>query len=130
LVFENNAWDKWRIDHCNGRTSHVSKWISDKAIIIFAEECDKLITKKFIREILKEAKNAVKDEFRKQFLYQFNRKAEELAKKHAEEEVEKFMKGFKLSMDSEMEKIANAAMSGSVSETQLAIMETEIDKNV
>jgi soluble cytochrome b562 len=126
-----SSWGEWKIDHCNGRQSEISEWMSHRAKKIFRDELEKTITKKFVKDVIKEtkAKAAIQKEFKEQFLYQFKRHVVELAKKHAEEEAKKYMEGFRLSLASQIDEIAQAAMSGNVSETQIAIMEAEVEDN-
>lgn len=129
--FENRgSWGTWSIDHCNGRNSLISDWISSRAKQEFSNECEKIITKKFVGELIKSAKNVIGNEFKQQFVCAFKKRVKELAKKHAEEEAATYMEGFKTSMTAEMDAIANAAMEGNISETQLAIMETEIEGKI
>jgi hypothetical protein len=127
--FENASWDRWRVDHCNGRQSEISGWLSNRAKKLFKEECEKVITKKFVRDMVKQAKNSIHREFKEQFLRELEYRVKELARKHAEEQSTTFMEGFKLSLESDIEAVALAAMEGRESKMQMAILETEVEES-
>lgn len=127
LGFENDSWGKWRVDHCNGRQSEISRWISEKAKKEMAAACDKIITKSVVREIIQSAKPVIEAEFREQFNRQLRLYVKEMAERHLKEEVQKCMDGLLGAMRSDLNSIAESAMSGHESLTQMAILESELE---
>jgi len=128
LGFRNSGrYDRWEIDHCNGRTSDISNWISHRAKKIFVEECDKILTKKFIAELVKEAKNGIRKDLKERFIREVNNNVITKIQQLAQEESNKIVESMKLSIASGLDDIAAAAMEGKESSMQLAILETECE---
>ena len=131
--FRDRWQGEWEVDHCNSRTSDVSRWINNEAEKEFKKQCDRIITKKFIREMLSpEFKQAVRKDFKERFLRNFEWKLKELVEEKATEEAKKITDLFDMkSIATEMEAIAQEAMGGGeLTATQEAIMERGIEDDL
>lgn len=125
--FENGSWDRWRVDHCNGRHSELSGWLSDKAKRLFREECEKVVTKKFIHDLVKKGKGAIQKDFEDYFMRELRSQVQCIAKSRAQEEAAEIMNIKMKSLKAEIDAIAQCAIAGEESETQMAILETEVN---
>jgi 2C-methyl-D-erythritol 2,4-cyclodiphosphate synthase len=77
--FENNWHNNgWEVDHCNGRASYLTEFMSNKVKSMFAEEFDKLLQPE-IEKMIKPLKAALVKEFKEVFNYQVKSQMRESA---------------------------------------------------
>lgn len=89
IIGFDNRWsdNKWEVDHCNGRTSLLTEYMSGKVQQMFREEFDKLLQSE-AEELLKTAKKA----FITEYATLFQREVKEIARKEARVKAEAFVK--------------------------------------
>jgi hypothetical protein len=85
--FEDRWNNKWEVDHCNGRSSLLTEYMSEKVKAMFREEFDKLLQSE-AEEMLKTAKKA----FVAEYASIFQREVKEIAYKEARSKAEAFVK--------------------------------------
>jgi len=68
--FENRWNQTWEVDHCNGRSSIMSQYISGKVQQMMTDEINKVISPEDIAAIVKMAKKGLLKEFQEQFYRQ------------------------------------------------------------
>ena len=66
IVGFDNRWDKWEIDHCNGRQSALTEFMSQKVKTMFHEEFDKLLQPE-IAKMVEPLKRQLAAEFKETF---------------------------------------------------------------
>lgn len=86
IVGFNNSWDKWEVDHCNGRSSVLTEYMSVKVQQMFRAEFEKMLQPE-IEDILKPVKKAFLDEFKNAF----KREAQGLIYSETREQAKKFI---------------------------------------
>lgn len=65
--FDNRWSDRgWEVDHCNGRMSHLTEYMSSKVKSMFSEEFDKMLQPE-IEKMLEPTKKALVKEFKEMF---------------------------------------------------------------
>lgn len=71
VVGFDNRWgtNGWEVDHCNGRNSHLTEYISHKVKSMFTEEFDKMLQPE-IEAVLKPVKKEMVREFKDYFTYE------------------------------------------------------------
>jgi hypothetical protein len=88
-------WNKWEVDHCNGRNSCIGGFIGAHAQTIATQEAQKIITSKFIKKVIKEAEEAVRKDWAERYRDELRehvwKKLRERVVKDAEEIVNKLM---------------------------------------
>lgn len=67
IVGFNHSWDKWEVDHCNGRSSVLTEYMSSKVQQMFRAEFEKMLQPE-IEKILKPVKKDILDEFKHAFV--------------------------------------------------------------
>jgi hypothetical protein len=104
LGFDNRyGGDDWSIDHCNGRSSTVGDLISGEAHKAAQEATSKIITKKLIREIIKDRRPAILEDFKDRFIRSLDSAmyaaGEKAAKEYAEKLADKTLETIDLEFD-------------------------------
>lgn len=69
--FDNHWGHGWEVDHCNGRNSMISQYISSKVQQMITAEIDKIITPADIQVMIKDTKKAVLKEVQRNFEHHF-----------------------------------------------------------
>lgn len=86
IVGFSNSWDKWEVDHCNGRSSVLTEYMSGKVKDMFRAEFEKMLQPE-IEDILKPVKKAFLDEFK----HAFKREVQGLIYNETREQAKKFI---------------------------------------
>lgn len=89
--FRKDSWgsrNAWEVDHCNGRNSMVTQYISSKVQQMMSQELDKLMTTEEIASIVKDTKKGLLKEFKDYF----DRAVRDQFYKKSQEEAEVFLK--------------------------------------
>ena len=83
----------WDVDHCNGRTSVVSNYVSERARDIVHKVAESVITEKVIRNVMKECRDALlkdaKEQARREYKTLLYDKIHKLAEEKADEDAKK-----------------------------------------
>ncbi len=84
-----NRWSSngWEVDHCNGRSSALTSYMSHKLQLMFTQEFDKILQPE-IENIVKPVKKALVKEFEQEF----KRRARDQMYKYTEEAATAFLK--------------------------------------
>lgn len=85
--FDNQWGNGFEVDHCNGRQSVITEYLSDKMKKMITHEMDALITQEDLNKILKDTKKSLL----KSVEEQFRRVAQEEAYKQVREEAKDFI---------------------------------------
>jgi hypothetical protein len=86
VVGFSNSWHSsgWEVDHCNGRNSELTTYLSDKVKEMFRTEFDALIQTE-VAELVKPLKKELNSEFKEYFLREVQRQSREQATLAAKE---------------------------------------------
>ena len=104
VVGFSNSWHSsgWEVDHCNGRSSHLTEYMSHKVKNMFSEEFDKLLQPE-MEAMLK----PLKKELVKEFKRVFEQDTREQMRKSAQDAAQEFVKGV---MDKQIKKHQRQAL--------------------
>lgn len=99
MGFEKDSWGRqkggWKIDHCNGRMSHVSDYVAVKAreILNTFDPNDFLKDPEFIEGIQRELRTEFKEQYRRQLRRKLDESIERLAQVDANQIVTELARG-------------------------------------
>lgn len=90
LGFENDYGEGWKVDHCNGRMSEVTNYLSQKVKSMFHSEVDPVIAD-MMPTLMKDVQKEIKKEFKELFLRETRNEARRRAKIAAQGFLEQLM---------------------------------------
>ena len=68
LGFKKDSFDgKWKVDHCNGRSSSLGQFINDQALALAKKNTEKVMSPELISKIIKECEKGIRDELKDRY---------------------------------------------------------------
>ena len=97
IVGFDNRYNRWEVDHCNGRSSDLTEYMSHKVKLMFHEEYDKMLQPEIAKmliplkeQVLKEFKECFTNELRRNMRQSAQEAAKEFLHDAMKNQVEKF----------------------------------------
>lgn len=91
-----NSWNKWEIDHCNGRHSVVTNLITEKVQTIAKNSLDDILTEDKVKELMEKCKQSILNDFSNKFHDMLRNKFEQKAEKFVEEYANQLLESLKV----------------------------------